>query len=156
MTTTSDARKRLAEKAALGHFEAAIEARDELVAARAALAEKDAEIERLRACVDQQERDHLQTIDDRDRIHEIADRLAYSIAPMEVIGEHSSGNSPWHNALDARDPIRAERDAAFAQLAKIASWLNSATSPDVFRVMVHAVITDPASAFAKHAQGVRR
>lgn len=48
MTTTSDARKRLAERAALNNFDRAIEARDELVAARAALAERDAEVGLLR------------------------------------------------------------------------------------------------------------
>lgn len=49
MTTTSDARKRLAETAALSNFGAAIDARDELVVALASLAEKDAEVERLTA-----------------------------------------------------------------------------------------------------------
>lgn len=35
----------------------------------------------------------------RDEREEWADQLAYAIAPMEVIGEHSSGNNPWENAL---------------------------------------------------------
>jgi hypothetical protein len=59
-----------------------------------------AEVVRLRAEVAREERAHSDTIADRDRIHEVADQLAYSIAPMEVIGEHSSGNDPWQNALD--------------------------------------------------------
>ncbi|MER7788604.1 hypothetical protein [Streptomyces sp. NPDC097640] len=51
------------------------------------------------------ERDELnralaETTDDRDRAQEAADKLAYAIAPIEVIGEHSGGNCPWTNALD--------------------------------------------------------
>lgn len=37
---------------------------------------------------------------ERDRCHELLDDLAYAVAPVEVLGEHSSGNCPWHNALD--------------------------------------------------------
>lgn len=40
------------------------------------------------------------TLIERDGYHELLDQFAYSIAPMEVIGEHSSGNCPWRNALD--------------------------------------------------------
>lgn len=42
----------------------------------------------------------LEVIDERDNAEQWADRLAYAIAPVEVIGEHSSGNNPWANALD--------------------------------------------------------
>ena len=46
------------------------------------------------------ERDMLELIDQRDRAEDAADALAYAIAPMDVIGEHSSGNDPWANALE--------------------------------------------------------
>jgi hypothetical protein len=39
-------------------------------------------------------------IDERDAAAKAADKLAYAIAPIGVIGEHSSGNDPWDNALD--------------------------------------------------------
>lgn len=43
---------------------------------------------------------HENTVDQRDRAEEWADKLAYTIAPQSTIGEHSSGNNPWANALD--------------------------------------------------------
>ncbi|PWK81663.1 hypothetical protein C8D88_11674 [Lentzea atacamensis] len=39
-------------------------------------------------------------IDERDSAEEWADKLAYAIAPVEVIGEHSNANNPWANALE--------------------------------------------------------
>jgi hypothetical protein len=45
-----------------------------------------------------------ETIDDRDRLHEVADKLACAVAPIEVIGEHSSMNCPWTNAFELITP----------------------------------------------------
>lgn len=45
------------------------------------------------------ERSEGTLIDQRDNAEDWADRLAYAIAPVEVIGEHSSSNNPWWNAL---------------------------------------------------------
>lgn len=59
-----------------------------------------AEITSLRAQIAQEDREQDALINERDRLHEVADNLAYAIAPVEVIGEHSSGNDPWQNALD--------------------------------------------------------
>ena len=56
-----------------------------------------------------------ETIDDRDRTEEAADKLAYAVAPIEVIGEHSSMNCPWQNALDLITPM-AEVDRLRAEL----------------------------------------
>lgn len=39
-------------------------------------------------------------VGERDGLEDIADRLAAAIAPAEVLGEHSSANDPWQNALD--------------------------------------------------------
>lgn len=36
----------------------------------------------------------------RDHYHELLDRFAYAVAPQSVIGEHTSMNSPWLNALE--------------------------------------------------------
>lgn len=68
-----------------------------------------AEVRRLRAANAQLDRALSETIDDRDQAHEIADKLAYAVAPEEVIGEHSSMNCPWTNALDLVTP-KAEVD----------------------------------------------
>jgi hypothetical protein len=44
-----------------------------------------------------------QTLQERDRYHEVADSLAQAIAKHlgVEIGEHSSANCPWHRALEA-------------------------------------------------------
>ena len=46
-----------------------------------------------------------QTLQDRDRYHEVADSLAQGIAKHlgADIGEHSSANCPWERALEALD-----------------------------------------------------
>jgi hypothetical protein len=76
-----------------------------------------AEVDRLRAALAKEERMHGETIDDRDRFHDMADKLAYAVAPEEVIGEHSSMNCPWENALDLITPM-AEVDKLRAELAE--------------------------------------
>ena len=63
-----------------------------------------------------EERQHGDTIDDRDRFHDMADKLAYAVAPEEIIGEHSSMNCPWENALDLITPM-AEVDTLRQQIA---------------------------------------
>lgn len=40
-----------------------------------------------------------EVIHQRDQNEEWANALAYAIAPVVVIGEHSSSNNPWYNAL---------------------------------------------------------
>lgn len=47
----------------------------------------------------------LQVIDERDKYHDQADDLAAQIAAItgQEIGEHSSGNDPWRNAMLAAD-----------------------------------------------------
>lgn len=74
-----------------------------------ALDESEAENARLRKRLADEERLHGSTIDERDHFHEMADKLAYAVAPEEVIGEHSSMNCPWENALDLITP-KAEVD----------------------------------------------
>ena len=54
------------------------------------------------------EREILELIAERDLAEEAADRLAYAIAPVEVIGEHSNCNDPWANALEV---LAGERGA---------------------------------------------
>lgn len=66
------------------------------------------QIERLRAEAAKEERAHLATIDERDHAQDMADQLAYAIAPMEVIGEHSSGNCPWTNAAEEAHALHAK------------------------------------------------
>ncbi|MCX5598379.1 hypothetical protein OOK29_09540 [Streptomyces phaeochromogenes] len=59
-----------------------------------------AEVRRLQTGLAAEERLHGDTIDERDRATDMADKLAYAIASETVIGEHTADNSPWANALE--------------------------------------------------------
>jgi hypothetical protein len=52
------------------------------------------------------EREVLWLIDERDAFHRMADKLAAALAPPEVLGEHSSMNDPWENALNYAEQKR--------------------------------------------------
>jgi hypothetical protein len=58
---------------------------------------------RLAAPVQEPDDDLTQALIERDEYHSIADQLAEVIAQITGadIGEHTSSNFPWHNALDA-------------------------------------------------------
>lgn len=83
-----------------------------------ALLDACSEIERLQRQLDQSEASALDVVDERDRCERKLDQFAYTIAPIEVIGEHSSGNDPWENALDMLssaaqvEELEADRDRA--------------------------------------------
>jgi hypothetical protein len=64
----------------------------------------------LRDRVDDLERALDEEIKTRDEYHDAADRLAYTIAPVEVIGEHTSGNDPWANAAEVMCEIHHAMD----------------------------------------------
>lgn len=59
------------------------------------------------------ERDEDQLIKERDYAEKMADKLADAIAALTGvdIGEHSSGNCPWHEALEAADEAIAASSA---------------------------------------------
>ena len=57
-------------------------------------------IEALQAKLDRSEASALDVVDERDRLENLLNRFAYAVAPVSVIGEHSSGNDPWANALE--------------------------------------------------------
>ncbi|MFI7448153.1 hypothetical protein ACIBQX_11700 [Nonomuraea sp. NPDC049714] len=63
-----------------------------------------AENKRLRLDAEREEQATGNLIDERDNFHALLDRFAAAVAPIEVIGEHSSGNDPWVNALDMVTP----------------------------------------------------
>ncbi|MFC9273549.1 hypothetical protein ACFTXJ_38105, partial [Streptomyces zhihengii] len=63
-----------------------------------------------------------ETIDQRDRYHEIADDLAGHIAAITGvdIGEHSSANCPWQNAIDAAEEYKPAQAVDLGQLQRFA------------------------------------
>lgn len=63
----------------------------------------EAKVTELTAQLERNGREHGDTIDDRDRYHQMADDLAEAIAKLTgvEIGEHSNMNDPWQNALQA-------------------------------------------------------
>lgn len=74
----------------------------------------------LRKIIDNLDRSLGQTIDERDRYHRIADMLANAIAEHfgVDIGEHSSANCPWTNALDAFPAVNADRPQRGGDMSK--------------------------------------
>ena len=71
-----------------------------------------ASLHRLVRRLEDAERGLEQTIKERDTLHLIADMLAEAIADFtgEDIGEHSSANCPWTNALDAIAAMKPPND----------------------------------------------
>lgn len=67
----------------------------------------------LRARVEELEASETALINERDNYHDWADRLANAIAAHvgEDIGEHTSANSPWANALELIDAETEELPA---------------------------------------------
>lgn len=55
----------------------------------------------------QYDRDVAEVIAEREAVEAVADRIAYAVAPVEVIGEHSSANNPWDNAVEHAAMLRA-------------------------------------------------
>lgn len=55
-----------------------------------------------------EERSHSDTMDQRDRCEEVADEMADHIARITGvdIGEHSSANCPWQNAIEAAEEYK--------------------------------------------------
>lgn len=68
-------------------------------------------------------------IDQRDRYHEIADDLAGHIAAITGvdIGEHSSANCPWQNAIEAAEVYQPAQAVDLGQFRQpVQDWLDDA------------------------------
>lgn len=71
----------------------------------------EARIIELETKLQREEHAHGETIDQRDRAESAADKLAYAIADVDTIGEHSNLNDPWANALDELATIQDRAEA---------------------------------------------
>ncbi|HGM6720242.1 TPA: hypothetical protein ACKQC2_001083 [Stenotrophomonas maltophilia] len=82
-----------------------------------------------------EERAHGNTIDQRDRCEEVADELAARIASITGvdIGEHSSANCPWQNAIEAAEAYRP------AQAVDLGRW--SQRHADDLHEAVHTALS---------------
>ena len=71
------------------------------------------EIAKRQARIEELEASETALINERDNYHDWADRLANAIAAHvgEEIGEHTSANSPWANALELIDAETEELPA---------------------------------------------
>lgn len=84
-------------------------------------AERDrlaAEVERLTDAIAREEKAHDITISQRDRAEVMADKLARAIGGDEV-GEHSSADCPWSNALDMASTLTADLATSRAETAAV-------------------------------------
>ncbi|HEY9370971.1 hypothetical protein [Streptomyces sp.] len=123
---------------------------------RTQVAELSAEVQRLKAALAKEEETSGGLIDERDHMEKLLDTFAYTLAPEEVIGEHSSGNDPWQNALDLvtsvaevdrlRD-LAAERDQAVASARHLAGAM-AKVGPALLEALRLAAAGDAASAAA--------
>ncbi len=68
-----------------------------------------------------------EAIDQRDRYHEVADDLAGHIAAITGvdIGEHSSANCPWQNAIEAAEEYKPAQAVDLGQLPRVIELLSN-------------------------------
>ncbi|KOO75326.1 hypothetical protein [Stenotrophomonas maltophilia] len=68
-----------------------------------------------------------EAIDQRDRYHEMADDLAGHIAAITGvdIGEHSSANCPWQNAIEAAEEYKPAQAVDLGQFREVVSAANA-------------------------------
>ena len=78
-----------------------------------------------------------------EKLTDVADRLAAAIAPPEVLGEHSSANDPWRNALDHAALRPAPAPLAVGDPVKTVEQLDSLPVGSVVRGPVSVGQRDP-------------
>lgn len=138
---------------------------------RPIIAELLKEVDRLTAENRRLTRSLNDTMDDRERAQTMADRLAYAIAPVETIGEHSDMNDPWDNACEELHRQRqeladtammrdfngrsAEHIAAKRNLAEaaIASWDRGEIDGDAAVLMIRKALADGPVTTSCHCGG---
>jgi len=80
-----------------------------------------------------------EAIDQRDRYHEMADELAAHIASITGvdIGEHSSANCPWQNAIEAAEEYKPAQAVDLGQTfqAGVAEWMGQCFLPSLYSNM---------------------
>ncbi|TYB69666.1 hypothetical protein FXF51_05760 [Nonomuraea sp. PA05] len=111
-----------------------------------------AQVRRLEADAKRDEHTTGQLIDERDNLHALLDKFAEKVAPLEVIGEHSSGNDPWLNAMDLVTPA-AEVDRLRAAVELLGTELQRGSTAFTDRLRQLAAERDQARESAKHLAG---
>lgn len=80
-------------------------------------------------------------LDERERLEALLDRFAAAVAPVEVIGEHSSGNDPWANALDMVTPA-AEVDRLRQAVELLGSHLQGESQALIDAMTANALLRE--------------
>lgn len=80
-----------------------------------------------------EEADHTRSLEERDRYHDIADKLAQAIADryQADIGEHSNINDPWKNALDLIEADNAALTARVKEAEQIAVYETAVAQAEI-------------------------
>jgi hypothetical protein len=97
------------------------------------------------------DRDLGREIDRVEELHGVADRLSWAIASIEIIGEHSSGNNPWENAIEYAEAhvweapqgetsdAQVERARIIADLREWARPLGNSPEEDTLRLVIERI-----------------
>lgn len=101
-----------------------------------------AEVARLKAEIEREDKSHERTIIQRDRAEDMLDKLAQAIGGY-AIGDHSSANCPWKNALERQGNLQAALTAARENADRLAMALTNLSmrgpNPDMVRVVTSAL-----------------
>jgi hypothetical protein len=111
--------------------------------------ELEQERDQLKAKLSHEEGQHMNTVDQRDMTEQFADRLSSSIAEALgiEIGEHSSANNPWAEAITAIE----EFDIAVHDAEVIERFCDYAQTK--YHFGLHSVAKDYANQLRQQANG---
>jgi hypothetical protein len=61
---------------------------------------------------------HNETVEERDRATDMADKLAQMIATEDMVGEHTGMNDPWQNTLDLWRELAGDSDSLATEIRR--------------------------------------
>jgi hypothetical protein len=114
------------------------------------LQEAEATVARLTEEIERERRDSIHELETRDLFHEWADKLAYALFDVSDIGEHSSGNNPWAQALERLEDIGEQLEQAEARAAA------AEMDRDYWKLRAHGKSHVEALERAAHGESSRR
>jgi transcriptional regulator with XRE-family HTH domain len=126
---------------------------DGLGSVEQAVTELKQERDQLKAKLSREEGQHMNTVDQRDMTEQFADRLSSGIAEIEI-GEHSSANNPWAEAITAIEEFDiAVHDAEVIERAR--AYVTSEVNSDSLAEDYDSALEDYANQLRQQAKEVQ-